>query len=361
MFSPIPSLGGGVVEFAEVMKRRLTPAIELEWFLTGRRPGPFGRMFRAVIPLFDSIRLLAYLATRNYNIYHLNTSLLPRSVWRDGLFLLVLRGLRRRNILVFFRGWDTAYFRHITRSRVRVFLFLRTYGRAARVLVLGSRFADNLKQLGFKPDAVHILTTMFDGESLQHAVRSRIDSEVRILFLARFISAKGIYQLLEAFRRISLDNPSVTLTMAGDGEEAANIQEWCDQHELRSRMSFPGYVRGAQKAKLLADSDIFALPTYHSEGCPNALLEAMGTGLPAIVTAVGGISDIVLDGLHGIVVPAQDIDALERALRKLVDNPDLRAAMSRRNRAEAWERYEAGVVTARLEAHYRSLGELIET
>lgn len=355
MFSPNPSLGGGVVEFAEVLKRRLSPSIRMEWFLTGRRPGPLGKAFRTIIPILDSFRLLARLVTDRHDIYHLNTSVVPRSVWRDGIFLLILRLFRKHNVLVFFRGWDTEYFNHIASSRYGRFLFMQTFGHAARVLVLSSVFANDLRMLGFPPASIHVITTMFDGDTLRHAVRSRKDTDVRILFLARFVSAKGVYQLLEAFRRASLDDSRLTLTLAGDGDEGMNLQEWCNQRGLLDRVSFPGYVRGAQKAQFLVDSDIFVLPSHHSEGCPNALLEAMAAGLPIIVTPVGGIPDIVRDGVHGLVIPPRDTDALESALRKLVADPGLRAAMARMNRAEAWNKFEAGSVTTRLEAHYWSL------
>jgi glycosyltransferase involved in cell wall biosynthesis len=149
--------------------------------------------------------------------------------------------------------------------------------------------------------------------------------------------------------------------MAGDGEEASNARAWCDQHGLRNRVSFPGYVEGADKAQLLVDSDIFVLASYHHEGCPNALLEAMGAGLPVIVSPAGGIPDVVRDGVNGIVVAPRDTDALEGALRKLIDNPDLRAEIARKNRAEAWEAFESRAVTVRLESHYRSLHSRTET
>jgi glycosyltransferase involved in cell wall biosynthesis len=293
--------------------------------------------------------------TTRHDVYHLNPSFVPRSIVRDGLFLLILRICRRENVLVFFRGWDTSFSRRIARSGIARHFFLLAYGRAARLLVLGSVFANELLNIGLSPSSMHKLTTTFDGELLRQAVRSRVSSEVRILFMARFVAAKGIYELLEAFRRVSRDNPMLSLTMAGDGEEGTNVRAWCGSHGLEDRVSFPGYVRGALKAQLLVDCDIFALPSYHSEGCPNALLEAMGAGLPAIVCATGGIPDIISDGVHGIVVAPRDPDAIESALRKLIENPALRAEMGARNRLEAWKTFEARAVSARLEAHYRSI------
>jgi glycosyltransferase involved in cell wall biosynthesis len=276
---------------------------------------------------------------------------------RDGLFLLVLQMFRRKNVLVFFRGWNPGYFAQIMSSAVRRHLFFSLYGSARRLLVLSSTFAGDLTSIGIDPAKVHVLTTMFDGKLLQTVMRHREDAAVWILFLARFEASKGMYELLEAFRSVSERNVSVRLILAGNGVEAAPARAWCHQNGLQDRVRFPGYVSGAEKAQLLADSDIFVLPSFHHEGCPNAVLEAMGAGLPLVVTPVGGIPDIVQDGVHGLVIRPHDPVGLVAALQRLIADPKLRAEMGRRNRDKAWQDYEAQPVTAKLARHYFELGE----
>jgi glycosyltransferase involved in cell wall biosynthesis len=355
VFSPEPSLGGGMLEFGAVLKQRLGPEIKADWFQTGRRPGALGRAFRAVMPFVDAGRLAVLLGREHHDVYHLNPSLAPRAVFRDALFLLVLKLYRRQPVLVFFRGWDPAFFRRIAASPALRRAFRWVYGQAARILVLGSPFARDLQSIGFATDTVHTLTTMFDGELFRGAMRRREDDLVQVLFLARFIAAKGVYELLEAFRRLSADHPRAVLVLAGDGEEHARVRAWCARHGLEEKVILPGYLGGAAKAQRLMDADIFVLPSMQAEGCPNALLEAMGAGLPLVVTAVGGIPDIVQPGINGLVVPPRDPDALEGALRVLIDDPVLRRAMGARNREQAWRLYEATPVTGRVESHYLSL------
>ena len=142
--------------------------------------------------------------------------------------------------------------------------------------------------------------------------------------------------------------------MAGDGNEYSSAREWCIRRNLQDRVLFPGYVGGVDKAQLFVDSDIFVLPSY-SEGCPNALLEAMAAGLPVVVTPVGGIPDIVQEGINGLITTTRSADSVELALAKLIADPELRIAMGHRNREEAWRKYESKVVTRGLEAQYRSL------
>ncbi len=355
LFSPDPSLGGGVVEFNEILLRTLGPRFEAERFVIGRRPGSFGRIFRVLVPLRDAFRLAHCLLRSHHDVYHFNPSLDPRAVLRDGLFLLVLRIFRRRNVLVFFRGWNPHYFRSIASSAVRRRLFLATYGRAARLLVLSSSFAGDLASIGIDPSRIHLLTTMFDGGVLKKVRRNRIDAAIWILFLARFETSKGMYDLLEAFKSVRGKHRNTVLILAGDGVESAPARAWCRKNGLQDSVRFPGYITGNEKAQLLVDSDIFALPSYHQEGCPNALLEAMGAGLPVVVTPVGGIPDVVTNGVNGLILQAHDPAGLDEALERLIQDPALRAEMGNRNRDKAWREYEAQSVTDKLERHYESL------
>ena len=355
LFAPRSAVGGGVVNFTRILERNLDTTFQTEKFIIGQRAGLSGRFLRALMPLYDALRLARVLSRRRHDIYHVNPSLVPRAVFRDGLYLLVLRAFRRPNVLVFIHGWNEDYYSRIAASRGGRFLFRLAYSHAARVLVLASSFARKLDNLGLDPARVRVITTMFEGASLRQAQRTRRDTEVRILFLARFVAEKGIYQLLEAFREVAARHPQARLVMAGDGPERQRAETWSATNGLADRIRFPGYIEGAEKARLLLDSDIFALPSYHGEGCPVALLEAMGAGLPVVVTPVGGIPDIVRDGENGIVLESADTQLILQALLRLIQDGELREAMGQRNRDEAWRKYEAEQVTGRIAGEYDKL------
>ncbi|MFP4054403.1 MAG: glycosyltransferase family 4 protein, partial [Phycisphaerae bacterium] len=160
-----------------------------------------------------------------------------------------------------------------------------------------------------------MITTMFDGEMMTAV--SRAQSKRRsILFMSRFIREKGVYELLEAFHRIYERFPDVDLIMAGDGPELSGARDWVRDRGLRQRVIFPGYVRGRDKAQLLANGDLFVLPTLHGEGCPNCLLEAMGAGMPVITSTVGGIPEVVSDPENGMLLPRPYASSLANALEE---------------------------------------------
>jgi glycosyltransferase involved in cell wall biosynthesis len=357
LFAPEPSLGGGVAAFDQLLRSTLGSSIHTEQFVAGRRPGAVGGAFRFVTPFYDATRLAWRLITRRYDVYHLNPSLDSRAALRDGLFMLVLRLFRQRQVLVFIRGWDAGFYRRIATSPVATWLFRFVYGHAARILVLASSFADDLAALGIQRDRVHGATTMFDGDLLASVSRNRKDSQFIIVFLARLIAPKGVYELLEAFLKLSQRSPRYSLVMAGNGPELGAIRAWCADHGLQDRVQLPGHVDGKDKARLLSNADLFVLPTYHGEGCPNALLEAMGAGLPVIVTSVGGIPDIVQDGVNGIFVTPGDSNGIADAIESLSGDDMLRNGMSESNRRVAWEKYEARSVTRCVESHYQAIIE----
>jgi glycosyltransferase involved in cell wall biosynthesis len=355
MFAPEPSLDGGVVVFTDTLKRRLSSGIDTDTFVIGRRPGVAGKALRLLRPMIDTFRLAGILMTRRHDIYHLNPSLVPRSVLRDGLFLILLRLFRRQRVVVSIHGWDWDFFRRIAESPVQRTFFRLAFGHAEKILVLGSSFASALEPLGLGQAKVTCFTTMFDDGLFKGIARSRADKAIHILFLGRFIPVKGIYELLEAFHRISKERKDLSLVMAGHSDEVPRAKEWCAERGLEDRVIFPGYVSGDEKGRLLLDSDIFVLPSYHGEGCPIALLEAMGAGLAVITTPIGGVPDIIQDGLNGLLIPPKNVDAIEAALRRLIDDPGLRARIARYNREDAVANYEARAVARRLEEHYLDL------
>jgi glycosyltransferase involved in cell wall biosynthesis len=355
MFAPEPSLDGGVVVFTDTLKRRLGSGIDTDTFVIGRRPGVAGKALRLLRPLIDTFRLAGILLTKRHDIYHLNPSLVPRAVFRDGLFLILLRLFRRQRVLVSIHGWDWDFFQRMTESPVQRTFFRIAFGYAEKILVLGSTFASALEPLRLGQGKVTCFTTMFDEGLFKGVSRARADQAIHILFLGRFIPVKGIFELLEAFHRISKDRQDLILVMAGHSDEVPRAKEWCAERGLEDRVIFPGYVSGDEKGQLLLDSDIFVLPSYHGEGCPIALLEAMGAGLAVITTPVGGVPDIIQDGLNGLFIQPKNVDAIEEALRRLIDDPGLRARIAQYNREDAVANYEARAVARRLEEQYSDL------
>lgn len=132
---------------------------------------------------------------------------------------------------------------------------------------------------------------------------------------------KGQAVLIDAFAALAVAHPQAVLVLAGEGTDHAALRARVERAGLAARVRLPGAIRPVQN--LYAASDVFCMPSFH-EGLSNACLEASAAGLPLVVTAVGGLPEIVADGVTGAVVPAGDAPVLSRALAAQLADPTLR-------------------------------------
>ncbi len=112
--------------------------------------------------------------------------------------------------------------------------------------------------------------------------------------MGRLIPAKGILVLLDAVKQLS-KVLNFQLTILGNGPEAPGIDAWIKDNGFEGNIRRAGYCRGETLRKFYLDSDIFILPTWHGEGFPTVITEAMDAGLAVITTPVRGNCDYLVD------------------------------------------------------------------
>lgn len=156
--------------------------------------------------------------------------------------------------------------------------------------------------------------------------------------------------MLAAARRLVDDGAPVTFLSVGQGPLEAELLELRDELGLGERFRFLGYQ--ADPVRVLAAGDVFCLSSRY-EGLPIALLEALALGLPAVVTAVGGIVDVVNDDVEGFLVPPQDPAELAQGLHRSRD-PGVRARLAR-SAAERGRDFSIRHAVDRIETVYEEL------
>ncbi len=161
----------------------------------------------------------------------------------------------------------------------------------------------------------------------------------RLIFAGATDRAKGIFELLEAFRRVRDAHPFVTLTVAGGGRHFDDLQSRIEREDLADAVSLLGWVPHDQMVNLFGAHDVFVLPS-HQEGLPNALLEAMAAGLPVVATRVGSIPDAVTHGHDGLLIEVGDVEGLTASIQQLVSDTERTRAMGRSARATVASRYD---------------------
>lgn len=174
---------------------------------------------------------------------------------------------------------------------------------------------------------------------------------ILITHIGRFTAQKNHELLIRAFAQLNPYQP-VQLLLVGEGELKPQVEQLVYSLGLSERVRFLG-VR-SDIPELLNASDIFVLSSRW-EGNPMSVMEAMAAGLPVISTAVGGVPELVEEGVSGILVPSENEQALRTAIQTLLDNPELRISMGANARKVALERFDARVMTRAYEDLYESI------
>ncbi|WP_445256059.1 glycosyltransferase [Nocardioides aurantiacus] len=208
--------------------------------------------------------------------------------------------------------------------------------------------------LGHPEDNVRIIhngvdATLFDRPE-QQASRDALRADlglgpgaVAVGILAALRPEKDHELFLRAAVRVAERAPSARFVVVGEGARRPGLEKLADELGLGNRVVFTGFRTDV--AELLQAVDVFVLCSYTVECFPMALLEAMASSRPAVCTAVGGVPEMVEEGVTGFLVPPRDDVSLARRLVQLVNDPELRVGMGAagRRRVEREFTLEASV------------------
>lgn len=202
----------------------------------------------------------------------------------------------------------------------------------ARLVICISHFARSQVMLFSDPAHWHKLRIVHCGVTPARYAGPPAASEtgMRLLFVGRLDPVKGLRVLMEAFEAARAIAPDITLSIIGDGEDRPFVEK---QAARIGGIEVLGYRSQDFVAEKLGLSDVLVLPSF-AEGVPVALMEAMVSARPVIATRVGGVQELVEDGVSGRIVAPGDAAALADAIVDLAADPDHRHAMGEAGRAK---------------------------
>ena len=166
--------------------------------------------------------------------------------------------------------------------------------------------------------------------------------------VATLRSWKGHLNLIEAFAGLP---ETVGLVMVGDGPMRSLLEAKVDELGIRARTMFAG--NRTDVVPWLQALDVFALPSYANEGVPQALVQAMLSGLPCVTTTVGSIAEVAIPGQTALVVPPKDVAALRAALNRLLSDAALRTRLGDAARAHCAASFSYERMLDQMERIYR--------
>ena len=232
------------------------------------------------------------------------------------------------------------------------------FAHARLVLGRSESLLARLSELGCPPEKLRLNRTAIPLEHLTRSVRQPpADGRWLLLQACRLIAKKGVLTTLRAVREVVDAWPEARLIVAGDGPQAEDIRALSVQLGLTDRVELIGWCSQEQLLALYQQAHVFlhpseVTPTGDQEGIPNALLEAMATGLPSIATFHGGIPEAVTDGVDGLLVPEKSPAQLAGAILTLTRQPALLEKLSAQAAENIKEKFGAARQLQVLETYY---------
>ncbi|MDY6839543.1 MAG: glycosyltransferase [Thermodesulfobacteriota bacterium] len=341
---------GGVANFFEVMAGHF--GADDTYFEIGSVRAAENLLRRTAHLLGDWAGFTRHLRNRKgeYDIAHINPSFGHAALIRDGGLIGIAKSHGLKTV-VFFHGWNDSTFQTV--RKYFGYLFYSTFNKADAFVVLAKEFGERLRDCGFT-QPIWILSTpvsdeLLDGFSIDdHLKRIERDGMTTLLFLSRIELVKGIAETVKAFDLAKKKYPQLRLLIAGSGHYSGKLKEEIERMESRDSIQILGYVSGQEKRRAFEEADAYVFPTYHHEGMPTSVLEAMAFGLPVITRPVGGIRDFFVNEEHGYVTESKNPTVIASLIERMLVDRGLTVRMSRSVHEYAKERFMASVVAGRL-------------
>ncbi|MEO8439589.1 MAG: glycosyltransferase [Spartobacteria bacterium] len=330
---------------------------------------PFERVFVVEKPWTHFLRRIWYRQLRDapWQMGRGEVARIERILTENGARLLhIYFGHIAVHLLPLIRQWSKPTVVSFHGADVLVDLDKPRYHRATRemlaaarlVLVRSESLARAVAQLGCPGEKIRLHRTGIPLAEIAFQVRTWPDDGAwKFLQAGRLIEKKGFVTSLRAFAAFQKKSPAATFTIAGEGPMLGDLRALADELGVTERVRFAGFLSQAQLREEFYRAHIFLHPSKlgrdgNQEGVPNAMLEAMASGLPVFATRHGGIPEAIDDGTSGVLVSEGDAPALADALRDWTARPaDLGRLAEEGARAVA-SKFEQAAQARRLEDLY---------
>lgn len=263
-------------------------------------------------------------------------------------------GLWHGAVVTSFRGYDATKLLRERPTRYR-----EVFREAEMLLPVSDALRRTLLAHGADPARTRVHRSGIDCGAFACTARRRGPGEpIRVLSIARLVPKKGIDDAIRAIGRLAQNGIDVRYEVIGGGEERPRLERLIDDLALRERVALLGERSHLDVRARLRDAHILLAPSVTAddgdqEGIPNALKEAMASGMPVVATRHGGIAELVEDGRAGFLVGERDVAALAERLAHLARHPERWGEMGREGRAKVEAEYDRRRLNEELEGLYR--------
>lgn len=280
---------------------------------TTRRTNRLGKLFQLVYAIIKFTCLCMF--DKRIKIIHIHGGSY-HSFFRKRIFIFIGHAFKKKIIY------------HVHSGEFRIFsaahkkVVSATLKKVDCIITLSQSWKDFFEK-EFRHPNVKILPNAIPGRVYS---KREIRFPLHALFLGTLGEKKGIYDLLQVLAMHKEEFAGKFILHVGGKGETEKVQHYIESEGLLHIVKFEGFVIGEEKKQLLTQCNFYILPSY-AEGLSISILEAMSYQMPILSTTVGGIPDVVENGINGILIQPGDKSALYQALIRLMSDEKLLISM----------------------------------
>ncbi len=284
--------------------------------------GGFGKI-KIILKIIRNV--ISKLKSNNYDLCYMTLTAKGTGFYKDFIIVVILK-LFKKKIIYHFHNKGIAI---SSKKWYNDFLYKKTFKNTKSILLAPSLHKD-IKGYVKKEDIYYCangIPNLIKPNTQILNEKINLTTPCKFLFLSNMIKQKGVLELLEACSILKKENLKFECHFIGAWADITQdeFNKQIEKLELKNEITFHGKKYNQDKVLFFETSNVFVFPTfYHNECFPLVLLEAMQFGLPIISTPEGAIEDIVINNETGLIVKQQNIDHLSKAMKSLLENPELR-------------------------------------
>ena len=338
--------GGISTLINEILKSPLKD--EFEFVYIESQAEDFGRFGKAFLALQAILRFVFNcLWLRPKVVYvHLGSN---ASLYRESVFILLAKIFRKRVIAHFHAGDIDNYYPF--QSKIGQNFIRRAIRSSDKIIAVSEESARQLRNITDSAN-ISVIPNAIDTSVFKVCKRSsktnQSDEVVRLLFVGAIGKLKGEKDLIKALEILSDRKPNIKVSFLGYGAES--LMSYCNELKVSNFIEFLGAVSLDERIDFFQKADVFVLPTY-AEAMPMSVIEAMAAGLPVISTTVGGIPELITDGVDGLLYSPGDVNALADKISFLLDNKNIRNEIGKKAGEKAAQEMDFKQYTDKLRFH----------
>lgn len=291
-----------------------------------------------------------YIFSRSIRIVHIHSA--SRASFYRKSFFVVISKILRKKIVFHIHGAEFMIFYYQEGGYIKKFFIRKIICLADKVIVLSGQWKEDIEKIiGVRKKIKVVLNPAAVPQLKAGSEISSNTNNLKILFMGRLEERKGVYDLIKSASKVITQEQNIKFVLCGDGE-IEKVKKFIAERELAKYFDIPGWI--TDKKKYFLEADIYILPSYN-EGLPMSILEAASYGLPIISTPVGGIPEVVEDGLNGFLINPGDIETIVKRILTLIGSPELRNRMGQYAYNKMKNKFDVNIIVKQLDNIYKEL------